>query len=111
LHLPAILCLTSSGATALRVARERPEPPIIALSPNLATARRLAVLWGTHCVIMEDARDLDEMIARACNISFREGFAKEGQRVIVVAGVPLGTPGATNMVRIAFVGGKDVELD
>lgn len=111
LHLPAILCLTSSGATALRVARERPEPPIIALSPNLATARRLAVLWGTHCVIMEDARDLDEMIARACNISFREGFAKEGQRVIVVAGVPLGTPGATNMVRIAFVGGKDVEID
>jgi pyruvate kinase len=111
LHLPAILCLTSSGATALRVARERPEPPIIALSPNLATARRLAVLWGTHCVIMEDARDLDEMIARACNISFREGFAKEGQRVIVVAGVPLGTPGATNMVRIAFVGGKDFEVD
>jgi pyruvate kinase len=106
LHLPAIICLTSSGATAMRVARERPEPPIIALSPNLATARRLAVLWGTHCVVMEDSPDLGEEVERACNIAFRDGFAKAGQRVILVAGVPLGTPGATNMVRIAFVGGS-----
>jgi pyruvate kinase len=111
LHLPAILCLTSSGATALRVARERPEPPVVALSPNISTARRLAVLWGTHCVVMEDAPDVDAVVERACNIAFREGFAKAGQRVILVAGVPLGTPGATNMVRIAFVGGKDEEAD
>jgi pyruvate kinase len=111
LHLPAILCLTSSGATALRVARERPEPPIVALSPNIATARRLAVLWGTHCVVMDDAPDVDAMVERACNIAFRDSFAKAGQRVILVAGVPLGTPGATNMVRIAFVGGHDEEAD
>jgi pyruvate kinase len=111
LHLPAILCLTSSGATALRVARERPQPPIVALSPNISTARRLAVLWGTHCVVMEDAPDLGEEVERACNMAFREGFAKAGQRVIFVAGVPLGTPGATNMVRIAFVGGKDEPAD
>jgi pyruvate kinase len=111
LHLPAILCLTSSGATALRVARERPEPPVVALSPNISTARRLAVLWGTHCVVMEDAPDVDAIVERACNVAFREGFAKAGQRVILVAGVPLGTPGATNMVRIAFVGGRDEEAD
>jgi pyruvate kinase len=111
LDLPAILCLTSSGATALRVARERPKPPIVALSPKLETARRLALLWGTHCVVTEDARDVDAMVARACNIAFREGFAREGQRVILVAGVPLGTPGATNMVRIAFVGGESTETD
>jgi pyruvate kinase len=111
LHLPAVICLTSSGATALRVARERPEPPIIALSPKISTARRLAVLWGTHCVVMQDPRELDDVITRACNISFREGFAKEGQRVIIVAGVPLGTPGATNMVRIAFVSGKRIEIN
>jgi pyruvate kinase len=111
LDLPAILCLTSSGATAMRVARERPKPPIVAISPKLETARRLAVLWGTHCVVSEDARDLDAMVARACNIAFREGFAREGQRVILVAGVPLGTPGATNMVRVAFVGGESTETD
>ena len=106
LDLPAILCLTSSGATAFRVARERPKPPIVALSPKLETARKLAILWGTHCVVSEDARDIDAMVTRACNIALREGFARKGQRVILVAGVPIGTPGATNMVRIAFVNGE-----
>jgi pyruvate kinase len=60
---------------------------------------------------MEDAPDVDAIVERACNVAFREGFAKAGQRVILVAGVPLGTPGATNMVRIAFVGGRDEEAD
>src|SRR5262249_47180101 len=73
LDLPAIICLTSSGATALRVARERPKPPIVALSPKLDTGRRLAILWGTHCVVTEEARDIDAMVSRACNIAFREG--------------------------------------
>jgi pyruvate kinase len=111
LDLAAILCLTSSGATALRVARERPRPPTIALSPNLATGRRLALVWGVHSVVTEEAGDIDAMVARACRIAFRDGFARSGQRVIVVAGVPLGTPGATNMVRIAFVGADDSGMD
>jgi pyruvate kinase len=102
--LAAVACWTSSGATALRMARERPSPLIVAISPNLATGRRLAVAWGVHCVVAEDAQDQDDMIERACRIAFREGFAKAGQRIIVVAGVPLGTPGATNMLRIAYVG-------
>ena len=55
-------------------------------------------------LIEVDARDLDDMVDRACRLAFREGFAKAGQRILIVAGVPLGTPGATNMVRIAFVG-------
>ena len=62
------------------------------------------VAWGVHCVIAEDAHDQDDMIDRAARIAFRDGFAKAGQRVIIVAGVPLGTPGTTNMVRIAYVG-------
>ena len=78
----------------------------IALSPNMATGRRLAVVWGVHCVVTEDARDQDDMVERACRIAFKEGFARSGQRVIVVAGVPLGTPGATNMLRIAYVGAE-----
>jgi pyruvate kinase len=106
LDLAAVICWTSSGSTALRVARERPRPPIVALSPNMATGRRLAVVWGVHCVVTEDAHDLDDMVDRACRIAFREGFAKAGQRAIVVAGVPLGTPGATNMLRIAYVGAE-----
>jgi pyruvate kinase len=104
LDLSAIICWTFSGSTALRVARERPQSPVIAISPNLSTARRLSVCWGVHPIVAEDARDQDDMVARACRLAFKDGFAKAGQRVIVVAGVPLGTPGATNMLRITFVG-------
>jgi pyruvate kinase len=104
LDLAAVICWTASGSTALRVARERPRPPVVALSPNLSTGRKLAVAWGVHCVVTEDAHDQDDMVDRAYRIAFKEGFAKPGQRVIVVAGVPLGTPGATNMLRIAYVG-------
>ncbi len=107
LDLSAVISWTSSGSTALRVARERPRPPIIALSPSVNTARKLALVWGVHSVVTEDAHDLDDMVSRACRISFKEGFAKAGERVIIVCGVPLGTPGATNMLRIAFVGGDD----
>jgi pyruvate kinase len=108
LDLAAIICWTFSGSTALRVARERPKSPIVAISPNLATARRLSLVWGVHCVVAEDAHDQDDMIDRACRFAFKDGFAKAGQRVIVVAGVPLGTPGATNMLRISFVGSEPI---
>jgi pyruvate kinase len=106
LDLSAVVCWTSSGATGLRVARERPSSPIVAISPNVATARRLSVAWGVHCIVAEDAHDQDDMVERACRLAFKDGFARAGQRVIVVAGVPLGTPGATNMLRIAFVGAE-----
>jgi pyruvate kinase len=104
LDLPAIVCWTFSGSTALRVARERPQSSVVAISPNLSTGRKLSLVWGVHCVVAQDARDQDDMVERACRMAFKEGFAKSGQRIIIVAGVPLGTPGATNMVRIAFVG-------
>ena len=107
LDLSAIICWTDSGSTAIRVARERPKPPVVAVTPNLVTGRKLSLVWGVHCVIAEDAHDQDDMVERACRIAFRDGFAKAGQRVIIVAGVPLGTPGATNMLRIALVGTDD----
>jgi pyruvate kinase len=106
LDLAAIVCWTSSGATGMRVSRERPKPPIVAISPMVGAGRKLSLVWGIHCVIAEDAHDQDDMVERACQIAFKEGFAKAGQRVIVVAGVPIGTPGATNMMRVAFVGGQ-----
>ena len=104
LKLSAIVTYTSSGATGLRAARERPLLPIVALSPVVETARRLSLVWGTHCVVSEDAHDSEDMVDRACRIAFREGFAAPGERVIITAGVPFGTPGATNMLRIAYVG-------
>jgi pyruvate kinase len=104
LDLSAIVCWTSSGATGLRLSRERPKPPIVAISPIVAAGRKLSLAWGIHSVIAEDARDQDDMVERAGQIAFKDGFAKAGQRIVVVAGLPLGTPGATNMIRVAFVG-------
>ncbi len=104
LNLAAVVCYTTSGATGLRASRERPSSPVIVLSPVVNTARRLSLAWGLHCVTSEDAKNEDDMVDRACRISYVEGFSKPGQRVIVTAGVPFGTPGSTNMLRIAFVG-------
>jgi pyruvate kinase len=111
LDLNAIVCWTSSGATALRVARERPRSPIMSISPNVSAGRKLALVWGVHSVVAEDVRDQDDMVDRACRLAFKEGLAQVGQRIIVVAGVPFGTPGATNMVRIAVVSSSAGEAD
>jgi pyruvate kinase len=104
LNLAAICCYTTSGATAIRAARERPQTPIIAISPVVGTTRRLALVWGLHCAVGEDPRDVDTMVDRACEVVVEEKIAQPGDRIIVTAGVPFGTPGATNMLRIAFIG-------
>jgi pyruvate kinase len=106
LNAAAILSYTATGSTALRTARERPSQPILALTPIIETSRRLTIVWGVHCVLTKDPIDLDDMVDRACRIAYREGFARPGQRVVITAGVPLGTAGATNMLRVAYVGGK-----
>lgn len=104
LNLSAIVTYTASGTTGLRAARERPRNRIISVSPVVETARRLSLVWGLHCVVTEDAKDLDDMVNRACGITYRENFGKGGDRIIITAGVPLGTPGSTNMLRIAYIG-------
>ena len=106
LAVAAIVSYTESGSTAMRVARERPNIPIITLTPIPATARRLALAWGQHCVLTPNANDLEHMIDTACQFASSEGFAEEGERIIITVGVPLGAPGATNMLRIAQVGKK-----
>lgn len=108
LKLNAIVCYTASGTTGLRASRERPAMPILALSPIVKTARRLSLAWGLHCVVTEDATDLDDMVNRACRIVVGEGFGGPGDRIIITAGVPLGTPGSTNMLRIAYIGSDGV---
>ena len=99
----AIVTYTTSGATALRAARERPEQPILGLMTRLGAARRLALVWGLHGVVCEDAHDIDEMVARACQKAIEEGIAEPGASLVVTAGMPFGTPGATNLLRLAWV--------
>ena len=103
LHAAAIVCYTSSGHTSLRAARERPECPVLSLTPRRATARRLALVWGVHSVRIDDVHNVDEMARVACEVARREGFAEPGQRVVAIAGMPFGTPGTTNLMRIATV--------
>jgi len=101
----AIVSYTTSGSTAFRAARERPEVPILCLTSNINTARRMAVVWGIHAFHTADIANLAEMVDKAGAIAKQEEFAKPGSRIVITAGVPFGTPGATNLIRIAWVGG------
>jgi pyruvate kinase len=103
LQSAAIVTYTTSGATALRAARERPDRPIVGLITRMVTARKLALAWGVHAVFTEDAKDIDEMVTKARSIAKAEGFAEPGNSIVITAGLPFGTPGATNLLRIAWV--------
>jgi pyruvate kinase len=99
----AIVTFTTTGSTALRAARERPEVPVLCLTPRLGTARRMALCWGTHPVVTPEVRNFQEVVDQAIAVAKREDFAAKGDKVVLTAGVPLGTPGATNVLRIAWV--------
>ncbi len=99
----AIVTYTTSGSTALRAARERPVVPILMLTSELGTARRLAVLWGAHCVVSPDVSNFHEMVDKACAVAEAEEYAGHGDRLVITAGVPFGTPGSTNVLRIAWI--------
>lgn len=103
LHAAAIVCYTSSGHTSLRAARERPESPVLSLTPRLSTARRLALVWGVHSVHIEDVASVEQMTEVARQIAASERFANVGQFIVAIAGMPFGTPGTTNLMRIAAV--------
>jgi len=103
LSAAAIVTYTTSGSTTLRAARERPDVPIIGLTPNQSTARRLAIVWGVHSIYTSDANGLEDMTSKAGQHAYYDGIAHPGERIIVTAGVPFGTPGATNLIRIARV--------
>jgi pyruvate kinase len=99
----AIVTYTSSGSTTLRAARERPQAPILGLTARVEAAHRLTLTWGVHCVVTEDITSFHEMVQKACRIARQEAFAGPGARLVITAGVPFGTPGATNVLRIAWV--------
>jgi len=99
----AIATYTTSGSTTLRAARERPEVPILCLTANMNTARRLTLSFGVHAVHTEDIQNFSEMVDKAAAIAQRDGLAKKGQSIVVTAGVPFGKSGSTNVLRIAVI--------
>jgi pyruvate kinase len=101
LDVAATVAYTSSGHSALRMARERPKAPIIGMTPKLATARSLALVWGVHAVLTHDVASVSEMTEFACATALREGLAQSGQTIVIAAGMPFGAAGTTNLLRIA----------
>jgi pyruvate kinase len=99
----AICAFTESGSTALRTARERPEAPVLGLTPSDQTARRLAVVWGVHAVVTPETHSMTETVNKATKLAVQEGLSPHGSEIIVIAGVPFGQPGTTNALRVARV--------
>ncbi|MEL7217135.1 MAG: pyruvate kinase [Pseudomonadota bacterium] len=107
--ISAITVFTSSGSTARRVARERPATPMLVLTPSMRTARRVALLWGAQAVATKDIGSYEEMIAKGKRMALRHGFGEAGSKQIVLAGVPFGTPGSTNLLHVVTIAGDELE--
>jgi pyruvate kinase len=99
----ATVIYTHSGSSSIRASRERPEAPILSLTPMLSTARRLALVWGVHSVLTHVTADINTMTDLACRTALEEGFARAGDNVVIAAGVPFGQAGTTNLLRLATV--------
>ncbi len=107
----AIVCFTLSGSTARRVSRERPSVPLLVLTPSAETARRAGLLWGVHAVQTRDVGNFEEMVAKAKRMALRHQLAVGGERIIVMAGVPFGTPGSTNVLHVVRLTGDELKID
>lgn len=99
--IEAICCFTESGTTALKTARERPRVPIIAMTSLRGTARRLALSWGTNCVMTGEVRRFKEAVVAAARAATVQGFAGPDDQIVVMAGLPFNVPGTTNILRVA----------
>jgi pyruvate kinase len=105
----AIVCFTLSGSTARRIARERPSVPLLVLTPRAATARRIGLLWGAHAVRTRDVASFEEMVGKAKRMALRHGLGKAGDRIVIMAGVPFGTPGSTNVLHVVRLTGDELK--
>jgi pyruvate kinase len=108
-HAVCLVAFTARGATARRISRERPAVPLLVLTPQLRTARRLGILWGAHAVRTRDVSSFEEMIAKAKRMALRHRIAKAGDRIVIIAGVPFGTPGSTNVIHIVRLVGDELD--
>ena len=105
----ATICFTLSGSTARRLARERPTVPLLVLTPRLVTARRLGILWGAHAVRTKDVASFEEMVGKSKRMALRHGVGKAGDRLVLMAGVPFGVPGSTNVLHVVRLIGDELK--
>jgi len=105
----AIICFTTSGSTARRISRERPLVPTLVLTPKVQTARRMGLLWGAHAVRTRDVSNFEEMVGKAKRMALRHGLAAAGDVVVMMAGVPFGVPGSTNVLHVVRLTGDELK--
>jgi pyruvate kinase len=98
-----------SGSAARRVARERPSVPLLVLTPKQVTARRLGLLWGAYAVHTREVKNFEDMVAKAKRMALRHNIAGAGDRIILLAGVPFGTPGSTNVLHVVRLIGDELK--
>jgi pyruvate kinase len=98
-----IIAFTESGTTALRCSKARPRVPVIAASPHPEVLRKTALYAGVVPLQVSPGKDTDHMIANATQAALRSGVVREGDRVVVVAGVPIGRPGQTNLLKVETI--------
>jgi pyruvate kinase len=108
LNAAAIVATTSSGTTARAVARHRPHAPVIGATPDIRTLHQLALVWGVHPFLVDLSGTSEQMVAQAIEAAQTLGFAKEGDLLVMTAGLPVGIPGHTNMLQVRRVGEHDV---
>ena len=107
--IQAITVFTSTGSSARRVARERPSVPVLVLTPSPSVARRVALLWGAHSVTIKDIGSFEEMIAKGKRMALRHGLGAAGSKLVVMAGVPFGVSGATNLLHVVTLVGDELD--
>jgi pyruvate kinase len=98
-----IIAFTESGTTALRVSKAHPDMAVVAASPHTAVLRRTALYSGVIPLLVRPGRDTDEMFANATEAAREAGIVKPGDRVVIVAGVPVGQTGQTNLLKVETV--------
>ena len=107
-NIKVICCFTHTGTTAALTSRERPRVPIIALTPKIAIARRIALNWGLHCIVTEEVNRFKMAVVNAAKAARKYGFAKNQDKIIVIAGVPFNVSGTTNILRVAPADEKQI---
>lgn len=111
IDVKVICCFTHTGTTARRMARERPNVPIMVMTPFRNIARRMVLLWGSHNIVTQDATRFKEAVASGLRFAEAEGFAGEGDRIVITAGVPFNIAGTTNILRVGVIGERLTPAD
>lgn len=108
-HSAAMVCYTSTGSTARRIARERGPVPLLVMTASKSVARRMGLVWGVHAVHTRDVSSFEEMVGKAKRMALRHKLASGGQRIIILAGVPFGTAGSTNVLHVVRLAGDELD--